>query len=145
MNKTLLSAPLTHGGYRAGHPWYYFLGGRIPRLKEIRDAVIQSGYRGYMVERIDNADALPEPRRSEKLRALRDDVRAELDRDIRRYRVVARELRFYRHEQATMSPGHSCDDVHTAMSLKYAHIYNGFAHLHVLDTLLGKQLDLFAL
>ncbi|VVT28133.1 hypothetical protein [Hoeflea sp. EC-HK425] len=142
MNKT---TPLTHGGYQAGHPWYYYLGGRIPRLKEIRDAVIQSGYRGYMAERIDTLEALPEPRRSEKLRTLRDDVRAELYRDIRRYRVVARALRSYRHEQATTSPGHSCDDVHTAMSLKYAHIYNGLAHLHVLDALLGKQPDLFAL
>lgn len=142
MNKT---TPLTHGGYQAGHPWYYYLGGRIPRLKEIRDAAIHSGYRGYMAERIDTLDALPEPRRSQELRALRAIVRGEVSGDIRRYRVVVRQLRFYRHEQATTSPRHSCDDVHTAMSLKYAHIYNGFAHLHVLDTLLGKQLDLFAL
>ena len=27
---------LSHKGYSAGHPWYYFLGGAVPTIKEIK-------------------------------------------------------------------------------------------------------------
>jgi len=36
-----------------------------------------------------------------------------------------------------------CADVHTNLSLKFAHIYNGFTHLNFLDDLPSQQGDLF--
>jgi len=37
----------------------------------------------------------------------------------------------------------ACDDIHVSMSLKHAHIYNGFAHLNTLDNLPNRQCDFF--
>ncbi|MEM7069357.1 MAG: hypothetical protein AAF478_10785 [Pseudomonadota bacterium] len=68
----------------------------------------------------------------------------ELNSDLSDYRVVARKLNQHRKTQGWETPPTCCDDVHTDMSLKYAHLYNGFAHLHFLDELLNKQKDLFA-
>ena len=132
-------------GYKPGHPWYYYLGGRILYPSEIRALAVASGYRGYRADDIADADRLAEPRRSAALRQIRNEVVAELQRDLTRYRAVARALRHERASEKPVAPGASCGELHTAMSLKYAHLYNGFAHLQVLDGLLERQPDLFSL
>ncbi len=38
----------------------------------------------------------------------------------------------------------SCADNHTDISLKYAHIYNDFAHLNYIEDVLAQQGDLFS-
>lgn len=85
--------PYEHEGYNPGHPWYYFLGGRPKRLKEILQATRACGYQGYAREDIAAADAMAEPKRSETLRAMRAKFEADLRRDISRYRECVRELR----------------------------------------------------
>ena len=119
---------MTCGGYHAGHPWYYLLGGVVPTPKQIRNEVVGSGYRGYMAEDIDIAAKRAEPKRSE---ALRNKIRAKvldgLRSDISRYRQVA--FKLHEHPRISATCGKeviSCDNIHTAMSLKHAHIYNGF-------------------
>tara|TARA_R110002094_G_scaffold212378_1_gene182873 strand:- start:2134 stop:2316 length:183 start_codon:yes stop_codon:yes gene_type:complete len=42
-----------HRGYCPSHPWYYFLGGRPRRPREILEAARQSGYQGYAREDIE--------------------------------------------------------------------------------------------
>ncbi len=137
---------LTCGGYHAGHPWYYLLGGAVPTLKQIRSEAAGSGYRGYMAEDIDNAAKRAEPKRSETLRKIRVKVLNDLRNDISRYRQVTFKLHAHRRISAICEEEViSCDDIHTAMSLKHAHIYNGFAHLHTLDRLPEQQGDFFDL
>jgi len=83
------------------------------------------------------------PKRSEKLRLLQTKFREDLKSDLSRYRKVVRELHHQRNTNRIINIPVACNDVHTSMSLKNAHLYNDFAHLHFLDELLGKQLDLF--
>ena len=132
-----------HHGYSAGHPWYYVLGGDTPRIKEIRDHVASRSYRGYLAEDIETANKLPEPKRTEALEALRNSANKALQEDISRYRRAAQELRAFRDLDGDKSAEPVCLDVHVALSLKFNHLFNDFAHLHYLDSL-PKQLDLFA-
>ena len=134
-----------HQGYHAGHPWYYYLGGDIPTLKQIRMEAIASDYRGYKADDIVEIDQSAEPRRSEKLRLLQQKFKLDLGLDISRYREVVRELRKEREQNPPREPFTRCNDVHTAMSLKHSHLFNDFAHLDYLDELLGRQMDLFDL
>ena len=62
--------------------------------------------------------------------------------DIARYRELARALNNERKGEADAAAKAFCSNVCVSMSLKYAHIYNGFAHLDVLDAL-PRQGDLF--
>lgn len=133
----------TQEGYRSGHPWYYLLGGKRLTLKEIRDCATARGYRGYLAHEIDETDSMAEPRRSQKLRAIRAEVKAELADDVSRYRELARQLARRREAGEDDAFEKTCDDIHTNISLKHNHIYNAFAHLRVLDEMLGKQGDLF--
>lgn len=132
----------SHQGYNVGHPWYYFLGGAIPTPKQIRADAEISGYKGYREADIEAAHVKPEPKRSASLRMIREDVKMRLSRDISRYREVVRDLRAYRSGDTDRNHM-GCAEVHMSMSLKYAHIYNGFAHLHMLDNLPNQQIDLF--
>jgi len=134
---------LTHHGYNAGHPWFYVLGGKIPSIKAIRAAVQESAYQGYLAGEIFEKNGLAEPRRSKMLQSLRGKVMAELSGDIERYRQAACELRRFRATN-TCNPKPVCADVHTAISLKFSHIYNGLANLRTLDSL-PKQGELFDL
>lgn len=131
-----------HEGYNVGHPWYYFLGGAVPTLNQIRTDAIVSGYMGYRKADIETAHAKSEPKRSSLLRTIRKDIKLRLSNDISRYREVVRDLHAY--QSGYTDRNHiSCTEVHMSMSLKYAHIYNGFAHLHTLDNLPNQQIDLF--
>jgi len=137
---------LTCGGYHTGHPWYYLLGGMVPTLKQIRNEAIGSGYRGYMAEDIDTGANKAEPKRSEALRKIKAKVLDDLRGDISHYRQVTFKLHAHRRISATCEKEiSSCDEIHTSMSLKHAHIYNGFAHLHTLNNLPEQQGDLFEL
>lgn len=143
--KNSASTQLTHHDYSAGHPWYYLLGGDIPRLKQIQAEAVASDYCGYMAEDIRQIDKMAEPQRSERLREWQSKFREDLKRDISIYRKTVRELHKDRENYADDELPSVCRDVHTSMSLKHSHLYNDFAHLHFLEELLGKQLDLFAL
>jgi hypothetical protein len=132
---------LTHQGYTAGHPWYYLLGGYIPPIKAIRTRAISGDYAGCFARLIHEADAKPEPKRTEALRYMRNRTLGDLWGDISRYRECARELRKWRDKHAE-SENLKCSGVHTAISLKFNHILNDFANLHRLDNL-PKQGDLF--
>lgn len=130
------------GGYRAGHPWYYVLGGTVPRIKQIQADALNLERRGYLARDIQAAHALPEPQRSCKLKGIRASVVQTLRSDISRYREVARELHKLRSQEKAADAQPSCQSVHTSISLKFCHIKNDFAHLNMLDVL-PKQLDLF--
>jgi len=130
-------------GYASGHPWYYLRGGTVPTPKQIQAEAIASDYCGYMADDIRKIDKMSEPRRSEKLRELQTKFKADLVSDLSRYRKVVRELHHQRKTNRIIDVPVCCSDVHTAMSLKNAHLYNDFAHLHFIEGLLGKQLDLF--
>lgn len=132
-----------HQGYCPGHPWFYFLGGRPRRPKEILEATRQSGYEGYAREDIKSADAMAEPKRSERLRAQRSKFVADLKADISRYRECVRELRQMDWNVPDGKTVVSCGDIHTSLSLKHNHLVNDFGHLIWLDALLEKQRDLF--
>lgn len=134
---------LEHRGYNLGHPWYYLLGGKVLKPKQILAHVKHGGYQGYAKDDIAAADAKPEPRRSSALRSYRDRFADDLRRDLSVYRTKVRELNRYRETQNFDVIPTSCDDIHTAMSLKTAHLINDFAHLIFLDDLLSKQGDLF--
>ncbi|KCZ93818.1 hypothetical protein [Hyphomonas johnsonii] len=132
-----------HEGYCPGHPWYYFLGGRPRRPREILEVTRQNGYQGHAREDIKAADGMAEPKRSGTLRAMRDKFKADLARDISRYRECVRQLRKTDWKIPDGSEVVSSGDIHTALSLKHNHMVNNFAHLILLDELLAKQADLF--
>jgi len=132
-----------HRGYHAGHPWYYLLGGDVLTPKQIQAEAIASDYCGYKADDLRKIDNQLEPKRSDSLRKWQAKFKADLKSDLSIYREVARELRHEREINPLKEIPVSCSGVHTAMSLKHAHLYNDFAHLHFLDELLGRQLDLF--
>jgi hypothetical protein len=131
------------GGYCSGHSWYYLLGNPILTPKQIMQAAKASNYRGYRREEIETAAAKPEPQRSEALRTIRQQLKEELRKDISGYRQCA--LQLHRHlKKNGFDPSPTvCEDVHTNISLKHNQIYNGFAHLALLDELPEQQQDLF--
>lgn len=134
---------VTYKDYNTGHPWYYLLGGKILKPKEILVDVKLSGYQGYMAEDILQADKKSEPQRSETLRKIKAEVLANLWCDISSYRKYANQLRKYLLTNNPKYAGRICDDIHTNMSIKHSHIFNDLAHLNFLDNLLTKQKDLF--
>ena len=136
MEKTPKNLP----GYNFGHPWYYVLGGEILLPKQIRAEVSAGNYQGYMAEEINAVDNKPEPHRSEALRAFKEKFLKDLAEDISRYRQIACAIRRDRAE----NPIFIEPDIHADISLKYAHIYNDFAHLNYIEDLLAQQGDLFS-
>lgn len=108
----------------------------------IRFEVRLAGYKGYREDDIQQAAAKPEPERSRTLRRIRQETMNSLRENISIYRKVARELHSYRREHAGQEIPNCSAPVHTSMSLKYAHIYNDFGHLELLDSL-PQQADLF--
>ena len=131
-------------GYQPGHPWYYKIGGAVPKPKAILAAVKTSGYQGCKRDYISLADNRHEPARSSDLRLLRLSVLNDFQAHLRLYREYARKLRDYRQMgTAEQEAQPICSDIHTSMSLKYNHLYNDFAHLVFIDELLSKQMDLF--
>jgi len=134
-----------HRSYHARHPWYYLLGGDVPTPKQIQANAIASDYCGYKADDIRKLDKQSEPKRSDNLRKWQAKFREDLKFDISIYREVVRELHQYRESQDFNDIPPCCDDIHTSMSLKFAHLYNDFAHLNFLDELLGGQMDLFGI
>jgi hypothetical protein len=130
-------------GYDPGHPWYYLRGGKVLSFKEIRQSVIKSGYQGYMMDRIQDADDKLEPRRSELLRTIRAEVIATFRSDAHRYRSCATALRQRKAKGLDAKQPHCCEDVHQNIALKHNHLFNDFAILIVLNDRLSQQMDLF--
>ncbi len=133
----------THHGSSAGHPWYYFLGGRVLTPKEIWQSTKDSGYQGYARDDIEKADQMSEPKRSETVRAFQRRFDDELRCDMAIYRQCALKLHRQRDTLYQSTKESGCRSVDTDMSLKTSHLINGFAHLIWLDELLAKQKDLF--
>ncbi len=130
-------------GDDAGHSWCFRLGGRPLSPSAIREAVRASGYRGFRAEAIDAADALPEPKRTRALRALREQERAELRADLARYRQVVLKLH-QRRAPGDLAPEEPYwSDTDQAVALKHNHLWNGFAHLIAIEERLFVQGDLF--
>jgi len=113
--------------------------------KQLQAAANASDYRGYMAEDLRKLDNMAEPKRSEALRHWQSKFYGDLKDDLSCYREVVRELRQHREDNPLTDSPVCCDDVHTSMSLKVAHLSNDFAHLILLDDMLGKQRDLFDL
>lgn len=132
-------------GFNISHPWYYLLGGLVPSPKQIRAHAKTKGYGGYMADDIEAASRKSEPQRSEALRAIKAKVMEELQRNLSRYRELARELRLYRCKNTPDMNRPKCHSIHSKISLKFAHIFNDFAHLNYIDSLPELQGDLFDL
>jgi len=132
-------------GYGAGHPWHYVLGGAVPYPKQIQAQVMARGYRGYMEQDIKAASNKPEPQRSEALRAIKAKVLEDLRSDLSRYRALARKLQTHREIYGWVLERPQCHDIHSGLSIKFAHLYNDFAHLNYLATLPNQQRDMFDL
>ncbi|NKX63283.1 hypothetical protein HEP89_04165 [Labrenzia sp. 5N] len=139
---TSIEIELECGGYSAGHPWYYLLGGTVPTLKQIRAYAQKFEKRGYRVEEIDTAHRLPEPKRTAALSKIRADIMEGLRGDISGFRRAARNLTEYRKKHQPEASPRICDGVHVAISLKFSHLLNDFIHLQKLDSI-PSQLDLF--
>lgn len=131
-------------GYSPGHPWFYVLGGPVLPLKTIRAQLQSSGYTGYR-DQIEKAAKKPEPKRSAELTRLQDEVQQELKRDVSGYRTAARNLSLYRQRQDLDHEKPECEGLHIAISLKYNHLYNDFAHLIQIERLKSSQRSLFDL
>jgi len=138
----MTQAELTYGGYSAGHPWYYLLGGKRPTLKQIGAYAERFEKRGYRAEEIDAAHRLPEPKHTAALSKIRAEIMDGLRRDISGYRRAVRDLSAYRKNHQPEANPRICDDVHVAMSLKFSHLLNDFIHLQKLNSI-PSQLDLF--
>ena len=134
---------LTYNDYSAGHPWYYFLGGKILMPKQILEQTRASGYKGYLADDTAAVDQKTEPTRSDKLRQLRAEIFDKIKADLSRYRQCAFALHRHPKIEFPITKVISCDDVHQAICLKHNHLVNGFAHLIYIDELLSKQGDLF--
>lgn len=130
------------GGYSAGHPWYYLLGGKRPTLKQISAYAERFEKPGYRAEEIDVAHRLPEPKRTQVLLKIRAAIMEDLRRDISGYRRAVRNLSAYRKAYQPEACPKICGDVHVAMSLKFSHLLNDFIHLQKLKSM-PSQLNLF--
>lgn len=129
-------------GYGIGHPWHYVLGGDIPTPKQIL-AYVDTDYRGHREREIAAAHRVEEPRRSKRLQTIREEVKAALRADLSRYRKLACRLRAERRETPDFQAEPFFTDLPVSISLKFAHVYNGFAHLRYLESLPSPQPDLF--
>lgn len=128
--------------YSPSHPWYYKLGGKPLYPKQIQAEAIRSSINGYRSEEINAAHQQGEPRRSSKLRNIREEVLSDLRRDLSGYREAAFALHAERLNQP-VGQRTICSSAHVAVSLKYSHLSNDFAHLKQLESLLNVQPDLF--
>lgn len=136
-----MSAPLrAEWSYPPSHPWYYLLGAPVLPPKAILFQVRFAGYRGYRYEEIERAANLAEPVRTRQLERLHSEFISEVKRDLSRYRECANALR--RHRRAQSGRVGQCEHVHTNLSLKYCHLFNGLAHLEAMSAL-PRQQDLF--
>ncbi|GAA6176980.1 hypothetical protein NBRC116593_28990 [Sulfitobacter pacificus] len=132
-----------HKGYPVGHCCYYGLGGAILKPKAIRDYVRANAGRGYMADDIEDIGRMAEPKRSVKLRELKLKFRDDLASDGARYRQLAHQIRKERNQSDLPKEAPIASCIHMAISLKFAHLYNGFAHLGQIEALLSQQGDLF--
>lgn len=135
-----MSASTSPLAFPPSHPWYYALGHSVVPPRAILSEVRREGYRGYRSEEIEQISRRSEPERTRQLERLRTATISELRCDLARYRQCACAYRRYRMTEA--GPETVCAAVHTALSLKYCHLANGFAHLAMIDEL-PRQQDLF--
>lgn len=133
---------VTYNDYSICHPWYFLLGGPVPFPSAIRAQVIETGLTGYRRDELAQIDCKAEPQRSAAHRKASEEVKAELHKDISRYRQCVVELCRYREAEVGSEEPRCAASVHSNLSLKVSHMINGFAHLHQLDGM-EQQIDLF--
>ena len=132
--------------YCSGHPWYYKLGGKVLNPAAIMQQVKDENRCSYLLDEITKVNSMAEPKRSEKLRAIKAQHVEILARDLEIYRKYVQEIRELRKVQGDVDLSKGCRDLYVSLSLKHNHIYNDMAVLLYADTLLCKpaaQLDLF--
>lgn len=141
-----MSAPARlqpHEGYDFTHPWYYYLGGPIPKLSQIKNDVECSKQSYSPLLDIEALQRYSEPKRSQERGKLAQRIKADLAKDITRFRECVRELRATRkNDRSPTSMTRACRDIDVSVSLKVAHIYNGFLKLQLLQDI-PQQFDLF--
>ena len=137
-------APLTsHKGYSPTHSWYFYLGGPIPTLKQIQTYAQSKPHGHYIDYQISELDRMDEPKRSQKRHALVLQITNDLRNDISRYRECVRTLHKERQKEIGLDRmSRCCRDIDVSVSLKVAHIFNGFSNLHLLQDV-PQQFDLF--
>jgi hypothetical protein len=116
---------------RAGSLWYFRDGGKRLSLKTIRQSADASQMTAFMAERIEAADRLPEPQRSQAFRSLRAETVAELRNVIGAYRDLARQ---------SQPP---CAEVQCSLYVATCYLRFEFAALQVIDEKATRQLSLF--
>ena len=136
---------LSPSTYSPGHPWYYVLGGRPLRPREILDHIRAGDYRGYLADEIEKVNNRPEPRRSALLREFKAKAKRELFTDLSRYRRTVWVLREHRKSSLPPDGYPICHEIHQSVCLKFNHLVNGFANLIQIEDFLNKseQLTLF--
>ncbi|PTW61688.1 hypothetical protein C8N35_102403 [Breoghania corrubedonensis] len=132
----------TFHGYHASRPWYYLLGDPILKPRAIKALATASGYRGYRADEIVAVDRLLEPKRTRKREAIERQVLLKLRTDLARYRELAHYLRIRKGFEGVSGNPSQCEDMDVALSLKFAHVYNGYAHVAVLEQLGSHQMSL---
>lgn len=133
----------THESYNSAHPCYYKFGGLVLFPSEIKSSVDLESYPDLMVEEILAASSMAEPKRSERLRGLRQAMRQELSRNLAIYLDRVRALKARRLDPDPPAQ-HVSSCVYVAMSLKHNHIYNDYARLMICEQHLSKQRDFFS-
>ncbi|MEM7108917.1 MAG: hypothetical protein AAF519_11885 [Bacteroidota bacterium] len=88
----------------------------MPSPREIKHDVIESGYTGYLKDKLEKASINPD-----KLRAMKLESQQSLRDNIRSYRKYAFELHEYRKKE-DLKGSVTCELIHTSISLKRNHI-----------------------
>ncbi len=128
--------------YESGHPWYYYLGGKILTPKNILENAKLSNYQGYLENDVKKFDLLDEPKRTQKFNELFRNELFELKRNLSLYRKYVLEISLRRKNNLIGENEPICDDIYMSMSLKHNHIFSNFRHLILLESF-QKQMDLF--
>ena len=136
---------MTESQYQPGHPWFCLQGGTPPTPGQIEADAAGSPYGSYRVNDIAKADKLPEPRRSAELRELLAWAELELAQDRERYAHYVAKLAIRRRDSEDPAGADTSiwDELCTALSLKYCHLFNDFAHQRSLRHLVDRQPSLF--
>jgi len=86
-----------------------------------------------------------EPKRSQRLREIRQEIRLNLYNDLNVYLKCVRKLKILRGANPPTKPEPICSCTFTAIFLKHNHISWGYTRLTTCEYHLSKQADLFDL
>ena len=136
-----------HMGYDSGHPWYWYLGGAIPTVEDIRKEAEKSA-RGYLQYEIEKLATKPEPRRSRDIQKMREDVEEGLKRSLKQYSHYCNRVRYRRRWQGPWEDQNMdiWREPNQNACLVHNHLHNAYgnlAHLDQIGRASNEQLTLF--